>query len=98
MLPDIFIYFVITNKLSEFTKNHGPFSCYWQSIDFTEFHFCYLLFSIRHDILLVSEFRTYVTLAYKARKETEVFIVAEAFQEGKLGCYLDFPWKEGVVG
>ena len=49
-------------------------------------------------VLQVSEFRTYVTLAYKARKETEVFIVAGAFQEGKLGCYLDFPWKEGVVG
>ena len=24
MLPDIFIYFLITIKLSEFTKNHGP--------------------------------------------------------------------------
>ena len=35
---------------------------------------------------------------YKVRKETEVFIVAEVFQEGKLGCYLEVPRKEGVVG
>ena len=34
----------------------------------------------------------------RARKETEVFIVAEVFQEEKLGCYLVVPRKEGVVG
>ena len=34
----------------------------------------------------------------RARKETEVFIVAEVFQEEKLGCYLEVPRKEGVVG
>lgn len=28
---------------------------------------------------------------YKVRKETEVFIVAEVFQEGKLGSYLEVP-------